>query len=181
MILNIVITNNKLNFNSNFEGTSDAIMKDKFKLVGKKIPEFSLPSSRNHELNIRTLEGKNVIIILFRGLHWPYCRWHAAHLRRDLETFEKLNTVLYPILIDNQKNAQKLEQKYARKYPIYYDETKKIAKLLKQERKFFKLGRMPGLLIIDKEGIIRYAYYGDSMKDIPENKILIEKLKEINK
>ena len=45
----------------------------------------------------------------------------------------------------------------------------------------FKLGRMPGLLITDKEGIIKYAYYGDSMKDIPKNEILIEKLKEINK
>ena len=64
-------------------------MKDKFNMIGEKIPEFSLPSSRDGELNIRELEGKNVIIVLFRGLSWPYCRWHAAHLRRDLITFEK--------------------------------------------------------------------------------------------
>ena len=43
-------------------------MKDKFNMIGEKIPEFSLPSSRDGELNIRELEGKNVIIVLFRGL-----------------------------------------------------------------------------------------------------------------
>lgn len=96
-------------------------------------------------------------------------------------TFEKLNTALYPILVDNKKNAQKLEQKYARKYPIYYDEDKKVAKRLNQEIKLLKLGRMPGLLILDTNGIIRYAYYGDSMKDIPKNETLIEIIKELNK
>ena len=40
---------------------------------------------------------------------------------------------------------------------------------------------MPGLLILDKNGIIRYAYYGDSMKDIPKNEILIEIVKDLNK
>ena len=69
MILNIGITNYKLHINLNFDCSSDPIMKDKFKLVGKKIPEFSLPNSRGGEVNIRELEGNNVIIILFRGLH----------------------------------------------------------------------------------------------------------------
>jgi peroxiredoxin len=92
-----------------------------------------------------------------------------------------MNTVLYPILVDNKENAIKMEQKYARKYPIYYDEEKVVSKLLHQEIKLLKLGRMPGLLIIDKQGIIQYAYYGDSMKDIPENKEILEMLGKINK
>ncbi|NHJ21589.1 MAG: thioredoxin peroxidase [Candidatus Lokiarchaeota archaeon] len=90
-----------------------------------------------------------------------------------------METVLYPILADSENNAKKLEQKYARKYPIFYDPTKKVPKMLNQEVKLLKLGRMPGLLIIDKEGIIQYAYYGDSMSDIPENEILFEVLKKI--
>jgi peroxiredoxin len=90
-----------------------------------------------------------------------------------------METVLYPILADSENNAKKLEQKYARKYPIFYDPSKKVPKMLNQEVKLLKLGRMPGLLIIDKEGIIQYAYYGDSMSDIPENEILFEVLKKI--
>jgi len=74
-----------------------------------------------------------------------------------------------------------LEEKYARKYPIYYDENEKVAKMLNQEVKLLKLGRMPAMLIVDKHGIIQYAYYGDSMKDIPENEAIIAIIKKINK
>jgi peroxiredoxin len=73
-----------------------------------------------------------------------------------------------------------MEQKYARKYAIFYDESKIIPKLLKQQVKMWKGGRMPGLLIIDKQGIIQYAYYSDSMKDIPGNEEILNELKKIN-
>lgn len=92
-----------------------------------------------------------------------------------------MDTYLYTILVDEEKNAKKMEEEHAKKYPIFYDQTKKVAKLLKQEIKLAKAGRMPALLIVDKEGIIQYAYYGDSMKDIPENEVLFEILERINK
>ena len=88
---------------------------------------------------------------------------------------------MYSILVDNENNAKKMEQKYARKYPIFYDESKKVAGMLKQEVRLIKLGRMPGLLVIDKKGIIRYAYYGKSMHDIPENNEILQVLEDINK
>jgi peroxiredoxin Q/BCP len=75
-----------------------------------------------------------------------------------------------------------MEQKYARnKYPIFYDESKSTVKKLNQEIKKIKGGRMPGLLVVDKDGIIQYAYYGDSMKDIPENEEILKVLEKINK
>jgi len=52
--------------------------------------------------------------------------------------------------------------------------------MLKQEVKPLKLGRMPALLIIDKQGIIKYAYYSDSMDDIPENEELFKTLKNLS-
>jgi peroxiredoxin len=84
-------------------------------------------------------------------------------------------------MADNEKNAKKMEEKYARKYPVFYDETKKVPKLLKQEIRLLKLGRMPGLLVVDKKGIIQYAYYGENMHDIPENEEIIGVLRRINK
>ena len=43
-------------------------MKDKFKLVGTKIIDFTLPNSRGESTNIREFEGdKNVVIVLFRS------------------------------------------------------------------------------------------------------------------
>ena len=93
-----------------------------------------------------------------------------------------MDAYLYPILVDSIENAQKMEQKYARnKYAIFYDESKDVSKMLNQQVKITKLGRMPGLLIVDKQGIVQYAYYGDSMKDIPENDVLFKELEKINK
>ncbi len=77
--------------------------------------------------------------------------------------------------MDNEKNAQKMEQKYAKdKFPILYDEKNRIAKILHQEIKLLKLGRLPGLLMVDKQGLIQYAYYSDNMSDIPKNRDLLE-------
>jgi len=90
-----------------------------------------------------------------------------------------METFLYPILADTEKNAKKLEEKYARKYPIFYDPSKKVPKMLNQEIKLTKGGRMPGLLIVDKAGIIQFAYYGENMHDIPENEILFDVLAKI--
>ncbi|NHJ25308.1 MAG: thioredoxin peroxidase [Candidatus Lokiarchaeota archaeon] len=90
-----------------------------------------------------------------------------------------MDTYLYPILADSEENAKKLEEKYARKYPVFYDPSKKVPKMLNQEIKLLKGGRMPGLLVVDKAGIIQHAYYGDSMSDIPENEILFEILEKI--
>lgn len=55
-----------------------------------------------------------------------------------------------------------------------------VANLYHQEVNLFKLGRMPALLVIDKQGFIRYEHYGDSMKDIPENSILLDLLDSLN-
>ena len=73
-----------------------------------------------------------------------------------------------------------MEEKYAKnRFPIYYDADKNVSKLLHQEVSIFKLGRMPGLLIVDKKQTIQYCYYSDSMSDIPKNDDLLELIKTI--
>ncbi len=49
------------------------------------------------------------------------------------------------------------------------DPSHEVADLYGQEVKLLKLGRMPSLLVVDREGAIRYAHYGDSMADTPES------------
>jgi peroxiredoxin Q/BCP len=56
-----------------------------------------------------------------------------------------------------------------------------LAKLYGQEVNPFKMGRMPALIVIDKEGRIRYQHYGDSMSDIPSNKDILSLLDDLNK
>jgi peroxiredoxin Q/BCP len=44
-----------------------------------------------------------------------------------------------------------------------------VLKLYGQEVKLFKLGRLPAQVLIDKSQTVRFAHYGHSMADIPDN------------
>jgi peroxiredoxin Q/BCP len=55
----------------------------------------------------------------------------------------------------------------------------RVANLYYQEVNLFKLGRMPALFVIDQNGIIRFAHYGDSMSDIPLNDLVLEVLDQL--
>jgi peroxiredoxin Q/BCP len=53
------------------------------------------------------------------------------------------------------------------------DPDHRIALLYRQEVNLFKLGRMPLVMVLDRDGVIQYAHYGASMSDIPENATLL--------
>ena len=55
-----------------------------------------------------------------------------------------------------------------------------VARRYKQEVNIFKLGRMPLVTVIDANGLIRYAHYGSSMSDIPQNEILLDVIDQLN-
>jgi peroxiredoxin Q/BCP len=42
-----------------------------------------------------------------------------------------------------------------------------------------KLGRMPLVCVVDENGRIRYAHYGASMSDIPDNETLFHVIDEL--
>ena len=55
-----------------------------------------------------------------------------------------------------------------------------VLKLYGQEIKLFKFGRMPAMVIIDKQGMVRFVHYGHSMSDIPENTDVLATLTMFN-
>jgi peroxiredoxin Q/BCP len=61
------------------------------------------------------------------------------------------------------------------------DPEQKVSKLYRQEINLFKLGRMPLNCIVDIDGRIRFVHYGASMRDIPDNKELLNVIDHLNK
>jgi peroxiredoxin Q/BCP len=157
------------------------VVKDIYNWVGQKIPEFTLENTRGEWTNIKDFQNKkNVVILLIRGLMCPVCRQHLIRLAQDLDKFKELDTEVYVVTADRFENARRLELVYIKgKFPIYFDKEHEVVKLLKQDVKILQLGRLPAILIVDKEGIIQYAYYGSSFLDIPSNRQLIRTLKKI--
>ena len=48
-----------------------------------------------------------------------------------------------------------------------------VARRYQQEVNLFKLGRMPLLIVLDQQGVIRYIHRAASMSDIPDNPTLL--------
>lgn len=54
------------------------------------------------------------------------------------------------------------------------DPEHRVLDLYGQDVKLLKLGRLPAQMIINKAGIIRFAHYADSMRDIPPNQTVLD-------
>ena len=102
-----------------------------------------------------------------------------AQLRRDFEKFEAVETTILVVGPENEKAFTDYWEEHNLPFVGIPDPKHSVLKLFGQEVKLFKLGRMPAQVIVDKAGVARYAHYGHSMSDIPENEELLEILKEI--
>ncbi len=60
------------------------------------------------------------------------------------------------------------------------DQDHVVAQRYKQQVHIFKLGRMPLVCVVDAQGLIRFAHYGTSMSDIPQNTVLFNVIDELN-
>lgn len=56
------------------------------------------------------------------------------------------------------------------------DPEHRVAGRYGQEVKLLKLGRLPAVVVVDREGIVRAVHYGGSMRDIPANETLLATL-----
>ena len=103
-----------------------------------------------------------------------------AQLRQDHDKFVEQNTEIIVVGPEKGKSFSKYFQENDLPFLGLPDPKHSVLKKYGQEIKLFKLGRMPAQVIVDREGIARYAHYGHSMSDIPKNEELLEILQEIN-
>ena len=103
-----------------------------------------------------------------------------AQLRRD---YSKLKAQGTEIVVVGPEDADQFRMYWkSHKLPFIGlpDPTHSVLKRYGQEVNLFKLGRMPAQVLIDKQGIARYAHYGKSMSDIPENEEILQLIQTLN-
>ncbi len=103
-----------------------------------------------------------------------------ARLRDDYEKFRARGA---EILAIGPNTLPAFEQYWEKEHLPFIgipDPEHRVAVLYRQEVNFFKLGRMPLMCIVDAEGYIRYAHYGASMTDIPNNDTLLRVLDQLH-
>ncbi len=66
-------------------------------------------------------------------------------------------------------------------FPGMADIHSRVASQYDQEVNLFKMGRMPAIFVIDRQGQIRYRHYGESMQDIPTSQTILDVLDGLNR
>ena len=101
-------------------------------------------------------------------------------MRDDLAAFTARDAVIITIGPDGPRAFQRYWETEKLPFIGLPDPQHKVADLYGQEWNLFKLGRVPALLLIDKQGQISYQHYSSSMSDIPENSLVLGILDQMN-
>ncbi len=92
-----------------------------------------------------------------------------AQLRQEYESFRLRDVEIVVVGPEDAETFAQYWEKESLPFIGLPDAKSTVLKLYGQEVNLFKLGRMPAQVLVDKEGVARYVYYGHSMKDIPKN------------
>lgn len=137
---------------------------------GHQAIDFTRPDLNGGEVTLSKLYSEKLVYLVFnRGFACPFCRRHMQQLITDYPQFVQRNTEV--ITLGPNSAAEHLRFWKAHQVPFIGipDPGSRTADLYLQEVNLLKLGRMPAVFIIDRQGIIRYQHYGQSMADIPMN------------
>jgi peroxiredoxin Q/BCP len=103
-----------------------------------------------------------------------------AQLRRDYGQFLEKEAEILVIGPEKPNAFKSFWAKNDLPFTGIPDPRGRVLKKYGQEVNIFKLGRMPAQAIIDKNGIVRFIHYGQSMADIPKTSEVLAILDEIN-
>ena len=100
-------------------------------------------------------------------------------MRQDYNAFVEQEAEILVVGPENRQAFVDYWQKEELPFVGLPDPDHTVANRYGQEVKLLKLGRMPALLVVDKEGQIRYKHYGNSMSDIPPNEEILDLLRKL--
>ncbi len=104
-----------------------------------------------------------------------------AQLRQDYQKFVDRHAEIIAVGPEDAKTFADYWHNEQMPFIGLADHEHIIANLYDQKVNPLKLGRMPALIVIDRQGKIRYQHYGNSMSDIPPNEEILSLIEDLNK
>ena len=103
-----------------------------------------------------------------------------AQLRRDYQEFIKRDAEVLVVGPEDQATFQHYWDKEKLPFVGLADPEHTVADRYGQETRLLKLGRLPALVVVGKDGQVHYQHYGDSMRDIPSNEEVLAVIDGLN-
>ena len=95
------------------------------------------------------------------------------------DTFREAGAEILTLVRDTQKNAHDYFEKHGIPFKCLADETGNVYHRYEVKTELLSFGQRPALFVLDKDGIVRYAYLGSQMWEIPSNREVLKILRDL--
>jgi peroxiredoxin len=99
-------------------------------------------------------------------------------LQRDYRQFTDLDAEVVAIAPDTMENSQKFFTEHPIPFIALVDDSLQVFQQFDVQSKWISLGQRPGLFIIDKSGMVQFAYIGSQQWEIPTNEVVLSQIKQ---
>jgi peroxiredoxin len=138
-------------------------------LVGKDAPDFVLKSLDGTNLRLSEFRGQ-VVLVNF------WARW-ANDSRREMPALSKINNtyeragliVLGVSIDDDLRRAREFADSMKVSYPVMFDTGEGVGR-------DYELGKLPMTILVDRSGVVRYAYLGYKRGD---DRVYLDHIREL--
>ncbi|MGF1611955.1 MAG: thioredoxin-dependent thiol peroxidase [Kiloniellales bacterium] len=128
--------------------------------VGKKAPDFTLPSDGGGTVELSDLKGRKVIVYFYPKDDTPGCTKEACGFRDALPDFSKIGAEIIGISKDSVAKHEKFKAKYDLPFPLASDEDGRVCEAYgtwieksMYGRKYMGIDR--ATFLIDEQGVLR--------------------------
>jgi peroxiredoxin len=104
-----------------------------------------------------------------------------AQLRRDFDAITRRDAVVVVVGPEDREALGAYFREHELPFIGLPDPKHRVLGLYGQQVKLLRLGRLPAQLIIDKQGLVRFAHYSESMQDIASTQQVLEVLDGLNR
>lgn len=146
--------------------------------VGSPAPDFTLPSTAGSDVSLSRLKGKNVLLAFFPAAFTGVCTAEMCAFSEDYDAFASKDTVVLPVSVDNVPALQEFKRKERLAVDLLSDLKREVSRAygtLNEER--FVSGR--AYVLIDRNGIVRWAFSENTPGTRRENSELLEQLAKL--
>lgn len=161
-------------------GKPDGFKGEKVIRVGQPAPDFQLVDMNGIVHKLSDLKGKsNLLLTFFPKCFTGGCASHLTSLNDKIDGFEKANTVVWAVSVDEAAGAQgqiEFAKSLHLTFPLFPDEDRKISLLYEAVQKPSDMASRETILI-DKNGMIRFI---DETVDVRTHGVdMLDKISEL--
>ncbi len=100
-------------------------------------------------------------------------------MTEQYQEFRDAGAEIIALVKDSQAAAHAYFEEHGVPFPCLVDPENRVYHQYEVKSKLLSLGQRPALFVVDKEGIVRYAYLGSQQWEIPSNEEVLAICKKL--